>query len=161
MSRPLLQSPLARALILALAVSSLAAYVVNVSCSRPAPSATQAVAPYLPDAAALDAAAASAAASQGSLPGEASETPPPGPDGTPRHRLYGTATKSGFVIPRPRPVQQDPTPTNPAPNPAPNQAPKPSPYRFYGPATKSDIATARERAKEDARRRNPLSILSP
>lgn len=148
MSRPFFRSPLARVLILALAVTSLAAYVVNVSCSRPAPSTTPAVAPYMPDAAARDASAASAAKPQGDPSGDEPETLPPGLNDAPQRRFYGHATKSGFAIHGPRPAQQEAKPTNQAPN----QVPKKPPARFYGPASKSDIVLSKERAKEEALR---------
>lgn len=153
MSRPFFRSPLARGLILTLAVTSLAAYVANVSCSRPAPSTTPVVAPYMPDAATRDASAASA------QQGAPVETPAGLQEQPPRRRLYGRGTKSGFVIHGPPSQQPEANPTNAppiAPNAAPNNDPKKPPARFYGPATKSDIPLARDRATQDARRAGVL-----
>lgn len=167
MSRPFFRSPLARGLILTLAVTSLAGYVVNVSCSRPAPSTTPAVAPYMPDAATRDASAASA------QQGAPVESPAGLKEQQARPRLYGRGTKSGFAIHGPPTQAQETTPANAAPNQAPNAAPtqapnaapnqdpKKPPPRFYGPATKSDIPLARDRAKQDALRSNPLQLFYP
>jgi hypothetical protein len=159
MSSPFFRSPLARGLILTLAVTSLAGYVVNVSCSRPAPSTTPAVAPYMPDAATRDASAASA------QQGAPVESPAGLMEQPARPRLYGRGTKSGFAIHGPRTQAQETAPANAAPNQAPNQAPnkdlKKPPPRFYGPATKSDIPLARDRAKQDALRSNPLQLFYP